>query len=66
MQFKKYISKELLIAIILDIMLLFFASVTTADLNDPRDTRIVFAIAFVLMAIITILTYRYHNSAKKL
>ncbi len=57
---KKYLSQELLFAIVLDLGIFLFASFITMDLNDPRETQLVYACAFILMVVIAVLGYRDH------
>lgn len=58
---RKYISQELFIALGLDVLILFFASIITADLNDARGMQIVFGCAFILMIIITVVAYKEYQ-----
>ena len=66
MRIKKYISKELILAICLDIIILFFVLVITADLTDPFETQMTFGAAFILMIMIAVFAYRHHNLIKRL
>jgi len=58
---RKYFSRQLLAALVIDICIFLFASIITADLNNARDTQIVFGFTFILMIIIAVVAYKDHR-----